>query len=602
MAYSDNTLEDIRSRIDIVDLIGQFVQLKKSGQGFMGLCPFHKEKSGSFHVHPLKQVYKCFGCQKGGNVFTFLMQYDGITFPEAVQRLAKKAGVELKEEKTFTQKNTTANDTSHERLYEALELAAKFFQYLLTEKKEYQGALNYIQSRGITKKTIETFRIGVSPTGWSGFLEVAVKRGFQLQELIAAGLVVEKEGGKAGYDRFRYRLMFPITNKEGRVIGFGARILDEQNDQQPKYINSIESAVFSKRKNLYGLYENSRGIRVKNEAVVVEGYMDVVGLYEAGVTNAVATMGTALTEEHLRELKNLSKNIVTVFDPDQAGVDAWHRSVHLCLEAGFFAKDLSLPDGKDPDEFAIAEGADVFYDLCAGAPRQVTKYLKEIAQKGQLNSQEIAKHLEALTPILIATRKSPDRATLWDDISMVLKVSQQSLKEIAQQAAEKKTSLQPQRSVVQRPTTATRPVDKKPPASSILDHEFLFACIRWPEQFLKLPTEEWQGVLKEEKMEEWLLEMSRATSVDELELTLEKLIHQSPDSQLSSTAMSALFEEGNAVIKSGPNFAAVLERIRKRKKEFEIKALTTQVKLTQRMGDADEQLRLLEKLRALKST
>lgn len=600
MAYSENTLDDIRARIDIVDLIGQFVQLKKSGQGFMGLCPFHKEKTGSFHIHPGKQVYKCFGCQKGGNIFTFLMQYEGVNFPEAVQRLAKKAGVELKEEKTFVKQAPEVN-TSHERLYEALELAAKFYQYLLAEKKEYKTALDYITSRGITKKTIDTFRIGVSPTGWSGFLDVALKRGFTLQELITAGLVAEKEGGKAGYDRFRYRLMFPITNKEGRVIGFGARILDEQNDQQPKYINSIESPVFSKRKNLYGIYENSRGVRLKNEAVIVEGYMDVVGLYEAGVTNAVATMGTALTEEHLRELKNLSKNLVTVFDPDAAGIEAWHRSMHLCLEAGFFAKDLSLPDGKDPDEFAIAEGADSFYELCANAPRQITKYLKEIAKKGPLNPQESAKHLEALTPILVASKRLPDRALLWDDISMVLKVSPQSLKELAQQAAEKKGIASSETPMPSRSFSHTTQT-KKAAAPNVLDHEFLFACVRWPEEFLKLPEEEWSHVVQEEGMEVWLQELRTASSIDEFEQKVEKLIHKQPDHRLSSTAMSALFEEKNATTKSGPTFAAVLERLRRRKKEFEIKALTAQVKLTQRMGDAEEQLRLLNKMKDLKST
>lgn len=527
------------------------------------------------------------------------MEYEGVNFPEAVRRLAKKTGVEIKEEKTFTP-NAPKISASLERLYDVLELAAKFYQYLLVEKKEYKAALDYISGRGITRKTIDTFRIGVSPAGWTGFLDLATKRGFTVPELVSAGLVVERDEGKKRYDSFRNQLMFPITNKEGRVIGFGARILDEVNDKRPKYINSSESPVFSKRRNLYGIYENSRGIRLKNEAVVVEGYMDVVGLHEAGVTNAVATMGTALTEEHLRDLKNLTKNIITVFDPDNAGIEAWHRSVHLCIEAGFFAKDLSLPDGKDPDEFALSEGADTFYSLCAGAPRQVTKYLKEIAKKGPLNPQEIAKQLEALTPILVASRRLPDRALLWDDISMVLKVSQQSLKDIAQQAADKKGQTAPEQSAPR--SFPPKQPQKKAPAPNVLDHEFLFAAIACPEEFLNLPKEEWEGVIKEEGMPAWLEEMRSSTNVAELEQTVEKLVHREPDSRLSSTAMSALFEEKNASTKSGPSFAAVLERLRRRKKEFEIKALTTQVKLTQRMGDAEEQLRLLNKMKDLKST
>lgn len=392
--FSENTLNSIRERMSIVELVGEYVQLKKSGQGYMGLCPFHNEKTPSFHVHAVKQCFHCFGCHKGGNIFTFLSAIEGLSFPDSVQRLAKRTGVTI--ETTQYRRDAPKPEPLNERLLSAQEWAAKYFHYLLTEVPEFRPTQDYLKSRGLTEKTIKKFRIGVAPKGWNTLLTLMQNRKFSFPELVQSGLVIQKEGTTHGYDRFRERLMFPITDAEGNVIGFGARQLkDEPN--QPKYINSPESPLFSKRKTLYGLFENQRGIRLKGEAVIVEGYMDVVGLYERGVENAVATMGTALTEEHAFQLKALTRRVVTVFDPDSAGSDAWHRSVHLFMTCGLFAKDLSLPDGKDPDEFIVAEGAEKFYKLCEKSPRQITKLLKEIAEKGPLSEEESAKLLSDST-------------------------------------------------------------------------------------------------------------------------------------------------------------------------------------------------------------
>lgn len=593
MAYSENTLNQIRERVDIVELVSEYVQLKKSGQGYMGLCPFHGEKTPSFHVHPLKQCFHCFGCQKGGNVFTFLSAIEGLNFPEAVQRLAKRTGVELKEDSSFRRNSNTPMAKPNERLISALELATKYFQFLLLEKKEYKFALDYITGRGISRKTIEKFRIGVSPSGWTILTDFLVKRGFNHQELVACGLLIEKEDKR--YDRFRKRLMFPITNKEGDVIAFGARILDEQTDRQPKYLNSSESVLFSKRKNLYGLFENQRGIRLRGEAVIVEGYMDVVGLFEAGVTNAVATMGTALTEEHCREMKALTKTIVTVFDADRAGNDAWHRSVHLFINEGLFAKDLSLPHGLDPDEFVLKEGAETFFQLCDKAPRQITKYLKEIASKGALSATETSKYLGELAPILRATKRLPDRAMLWDQIALVLKVSIEALKELIADPLQKETATGMQKS----PKIQAR-IAAKPPSIDIVDLEFLTAAVAEPDLFLGLPKDRWAKGIKGTQVLHWLSQLADCQNKQEFESRLEALIHSEPGSHLASYATAGLFREEK---KSTPGLLeAVLARVEKRKKEHEIKALSAEIKLAEKLGEEPELLRLLERLKTLRST
>lgn len=579
--------------MNIVDLVGEYVQLKKSGQAYQGLCPFHSEKSPSFYVHPLKQVFRCFGCQKGGNVFTFLMAIDGLSFPEAVQKLADRTGVKL-EHMRSGERQTNPLEGS-ERQLAALEWASKYFHFLLTQVPDYSFAKEYIAQRGIGPETLARFQIGVAPRGWNTLLRLMLDRKFTFPELVRAGLVVEREGSEhGGYDRFRERLMFPIRNRDGLVVGFGARAL--KADDQPKYLNSPESVLFPKRKLLYGLHESQRGIRQLGEAIFVEGYMDVVGLHQAGVVNAVATMGTALTEEHCAELKPLTRRAVTVFDPDRAGKDAWHRSVHLFLAAGFFAKDLSLPEGQDPDEFIQKEGAEKFYQLCAAAPRQVTKLLKEVAQRGPLSESEISTTLTELTPLLLASRRLPDRAVLWDDISLVLGVSVASLTEIAESASKRTGPASPP--PVQKAPT---PAPKKPAALlNRIDLQFFAACVESPALFLAASKQSWEGGVSDATIKDWLLQLSESENPLNFREKLGKLVHEGAHPELAAAASAGLFEDP-PVKPSASSFEALLDRMKQRQKENEIRALSTQVKLTARMGDLEEQQKLLNRLQELRS-
>lgn len=597
MGFSETTLTEIKSRCDIVDVIGRYVNLKKSGQGYQGLCPFHSEKTPSFHVHPIKQVYRCFGsCNKGGNVFTFLMEHEGISFPEAVKRLAKDVGVKIEEDKKFFKPQTKPLSQNQERALLALEWASKYFHHLLTQDPQFVFAKKYLEKRGISAKSIERFRLGVSPRGWNSLIQVMMKRGFSWEELLTAGLVVPKEDSKhQGYDRFRERLMFPITDKQGAVVGFGARALKEGDE--PKYLNSPDTPLFNKSKILYGLFENQREIRLQGEALVVEGYMDVVGLAEAGVKNSVAPMGTALTVEHCRELKSFAQKVITVFDPDAAGISAWHRSMALFLEAGLVAKDVSLPEGLDPDEFVKKEGAQKFYDLCNQAPQQVTKFLKEVAEKGSLGEKERAQVLNQLTPILIASKRLPDKgALLWDDVSRLLSISFDGLQKMIQDSANrfsKPVNILPS---ALPPKIKGQGRKQKFP----LDWEFFRAALKNPASFFQFPKENWMGILKEPELESILVSLWGVQNKESWSKQLETLASSQTCPEVLDAFSEVLLQEDPPKPEDALLFKEVAKRLSERKQRAQIKGLAQQVRLSQRLGEDEEQIKLLEQLKNLK--
>lgn len=593
---SEQSLNDIRTRLNLMEIVEEYVPLKKSGQGFTGLCPFHKEKTPSFHVHPGKQIFHCFGCQKGGNLFSFIMAVEGLSFPEAVERLAKKAGVEL----MVSNRVPIPKDKKEAlplRLLSANDWASRYFYHLLMNVKKYKPAREYIASRHLTLETLERFKIGVAPDGWNTLLTLMRKRGYNLEELIQAGLVVPKDNGHEGYDRFRNRLMFPIRNPEGQVVGFGARLLQDEKNQ-PKYINSPESPIFSKRKMLYGIHENQRFIRLQGEAILVEGYMDVLGLVQSRVQNVIATMGTALTDEHCQMIKPLCRKVITVFDSDAAGADAWQRSVHLFLSHGLFAKDLTLPKGQDPDEFVLEAGADTFYGMCEKAPRQMTKLLKDIASQGSLTESQLSRYLELLTPILFASRHSADRAWLWDDISLVLKVSIPSLQALIQGRKDLQGSPR-----IKTPAHKNQQRTPSPDAIHPLDFEFLRIALRWPKLFLSLSKPTWGSSIRSTRVLNWLNELSVSQNATEFDAILTQLLQSEASSDMQSLASASLMGRNLADpdLAEQTHFESVVQRLEQRKRESEVSALAAQVKLSQRMGDETAQIELLRQLKDLRA-
>jgi DNA primase len=354
-----SVLQQVQEGNDLVEIISGYVALKKSGQNYVGLCPFHGEKSPSFTVSPAKQLFHCFGCGAGGNLFTFLMKMEGLTFPEAVRSLSQRIGLVLTES---SHSNPEARQKS--RLRSLLQLAAQHFQEQLRTDARAAKARAYLAERGVTDVTIEAFGLGYALPGWDSLMTPLIRKGWTAQELMDAGLIVRRNDNSGYYDRFRDRVIFPIRDLQGQVVGFGARALD---DSQPKYLNSPETAFYSKGRILYGLDRARPAAARAGYLVVVEGYFDAIAPHQAGFAHVVATLGTALTTTHLTILQRLVPKVVLLFDPDPAGVNATLRTVELFLEHGMDASVATLPAGKDPDSFLHHFGLPAFEERIAAA-------------------------------------------------------------------------------------------------------------------------------------------------------------------------------------------------------------------------------------------
>ncbi len=374
MAFPERFIEEVKARADIVDVISSYFPLTRSGSNFKALCPFHREKTPSFFVSPHKQIYHCFGCGKGGNVFSFVMEYEKISFPEAVKILARRYNIPIPEEVG----KVKVKGPSVRSLWAINSLAVKFYHRMLFTKQG-KVALDYLMKRGLTLETIKKFYLGYAPTG-SEFLEFARGKGAKEDLLVTSGLVIRSE--RSGlYDRFRNRVMFPVFNLQGRPVGFGGRVLDP-NDE-PKYLNCPDTPVFKKSNLLYGMHIARRF--ADQGMIVVEGYMDLIALHQAGVENVVATLGTSLTEEHLRLLQRFTNRIFLLFDPDAAGIKAGMRAVRLSLPMELSVKVLSLPEGLDPDEFIRTYGKEAFFGVLERARDGAEFLFDQVISKYDIN-------------------------------------------------------------------------------------------------------------------------------------------------------------------------------------------------------------------------
>lgn len=367
MAIDERFLDELNARCDIVDIVSRYVSLKKKGSNYFGLCPFHNEKTPSFSVAPDKQIFYCFGCGKGGGPIRFIMDAEGLDFPDAVRFLAKEYNMEVPETGSNPQ-------TRHvrERALEALTEAARFF-YAQLHGPQGAQALAYFQRRRLSKKTLNNFGLGYAPDSFHALLDAMTQKGFTKEELEAAGLIVRSDRGTY-YDKFRNRVMFPIIDMRGDVIAFGGRVMD---DSKPKYLNSPETIVFNKRRNLFAM---NRAKKTKSEYfLLAEGYMDVIALHQAGFDSAVASLGTSLTEEQARLLSRHTKTVIVCYDADTAGQSAAQRAIDILKKTGIRVKILKIPGAKDPDEFIKTKGADAFRKLIERSDNDV-RYRIEAAR------------------------------------------------------------------------------------------------------------------------------------------------------------------------------------------------------------------------------
>ena len=369
----DDKIEEIRRRVDIATLIGEYVSLKKAGKNYLGLCPFHQEKTPSFTVSPDKQMFYCFGCSEGGNVFSFLMKLNHLTFPEAARHLAKKVGVVIPERSMSREEKERY--TLAEQIHKVNEFATGFFIKTL-QSQAGEGAREYLRKRGIGESAVRTFRLGFAPEGWSHLLEFLETKGVSPKLAEQAGLLVERTGKSQGhYDRFRGRVMIPIEDVDGHVIAFGGRVM---GTGEPKYMNSPESAVYTKGNTLYGLARTGGAIREKGFALLVEGYFDLITLWNAGIHNVVAVLGTALTRAQVDLIRRYTTRVAAVFDPDEAGRKALARSLELFLAGNIHARAVILPGGHDPDEFVRIHGREKMEEVVAHALPMADYYIDQI--------------------------------------------------------------------------------------------------------------------------------------------------------------------------------------------------------------------------------
>ena len=450
MAFPPSFIDELVARNPIEDVVGQYVTLKRSGSNMFGLCPFHGEKTASFSVAPDKGIYYCFGCHKGGGSINFVMEVEGLSYPDAVRKLAQRVGMEVPEDEQYQSRYR-----KQERLWALMKEAGRFFHAQLNAPVGEQ-CLKYALGRGMTKSILTSFGIGYAPDSWNALVDAMKKKGYTDQELIDADLVGEKNGRI--YDRFRNRLMFPIIDVRGNVIGFGGRVLD---DSKPKYLNSNETLIFNKRKNLFGL--NFAKKTKQPYIILVEGNVDVVTLHQFGFDNAVASLGTSLTEEQVTLLSRYTEQVVLTYDGDEAGQRAAQRAIPMLEKAGIQVKVLQMKEAKDPDEFLHRFGANKFRVLLEDSSNRVEYQLNAIAKKYDLRvDDERVKFIQESAKLISSLGSAVQREIYGNRVAEAGKISYESMKMEIQKAYKFRMNAQKkqQEKLDLSPATARQPASR----------------------------------------------------------------------------------------------------------------------------------------------
>jgi len=453
----------VRERAPILEVISDYMSLRKSGANYQGLCPFHGEKSPSFNVNPARGIFHCFGCGAGGNVVTFVMRMEGMNFPTAVKFLAKRVGVDIPERPLTRDEKRKVDEQEH--LYNINELAAQFYRRVLETDEAGAAGRSYLERRGVDDQTAATYRMGFAPAGWDNLAKHLQRKGVAPEQAEKLGLLRKKEGG-GYYDTFRNRLLFTISDLHGRAIGFGGRVMD---DSLPKYINSPESPIYRKSEVLFGLDLAKKGMREQGSAIIVEGYFDHLALYRAGHTNVVATCGTALTPGHLKLLRRYAEKAYMLFDGDEAGRKATVRSMELFLEEGFPARVVEVPAGDDPDTFIRREGAAAFAPLLETAPPIFEFFYRGLIRSTDTSGVEgKVAFVNEVAPRLLKITDRMERALYEKEICRAVGIDQGMLQQ--------KVGVAP----------ILRPPSRPAPESAGTEEVLLTLMVKFPEVVLKV--------------------------------------------------------------------------------------------------------------------
>jgi DNA primase len=541
-----DTIDEVKSRMDIVDVVGDFISLKRSGQNYKALSPFTNEKTASFYVVPAKGIFKDFSSGKGGDCITFVMEHEGMSYTEAIRFLAKKYGVELKEQQYTNEELTSQSE--RDSLYIVMNFAKEQYKELLFDHEEGKSiGLSYFRERGFNDRTIEKFELGYCLNQWDYLTNTAVAKGYSEDILEKAGLLIRKEEGKK-YDRFRGRVIFPVHNLAGKVIAFGARILTKEKDQ-PKYINSPETEIYHKSNVLYGLYQGKNAIRKEEFCFLVEGYTDVISLHQADIENVVASSGTALTEDQIKLMRRFTENVTVLYDGDAAGIKAALRGIDLVLKGGLNVRIVLLPDGEDPDSFSKKMGS-----------TELKKYLHDHTQdfisfKIGLYSKDAGhdpiKKAEAIREIVNSISVIPDpikRSVYIQETSTLLKIGETvlftELNKILIQERNKKTQDRVKDNELKEPVP-----DVLPDSQQSSGTDTMALVQRQEREAIRLLLNYAESTYEEQRVADFML-----TELDEVEFTdpvLNEIYQAFKRGAAESTTVDTLYfmEHGSSAVK-----------------------------------------------------
>ena len=417
--YNEDFIEKVRFSNDIIDVVSEYTNLKKSGKSYKGLCPFHDEKTPSFNVSPEQQLYYCFGCGVGGNIFNFIMEIEGLTFTEAVEFLAERANIELpKKDNSQAQQRKVSQ---RKKLLKIHKLATQFYNYLLLESELGQEAYDYLLNRGFDEETIEKFQLGFAPNRWQGLYNFLSDKGYSDEILVKSGLILPRKNSDGYYDRFRNRVMFTIFDHRHQAIGFGGRVLS--SEEQPKYLNSPETPLFDKSKNLYGLNWAKKTMRKTDEVIITEGYTDVITASQFGVENVVASLGTSLTSQQAKILNRYVERVYIAYDADVAGTKATERGLDILKSEGLDVKVISLGHDQDPDEYIKEEGKESFLQVKNNATSLIQfKINQALGNKDLSNVDERVSAVQELLPILYNINDQVERDEYLKQVAEKLQI------------------------------------------------------------------------------------------------------------------------------------------------------------------------------------
>ncbi len=472
MLIPEEKIAEILSAADIFDVVSEAVILKKSGRNFFGLCPFHAEKTPSFSVNPDKQIFYCFGCGAGGNALSFVMKYHGISFPEAAKMLARKYNIIIETQKMNPEQRKAVQ--TRESLFRLNKKVMQVYTDLLKDPIKGNAARHYLEQRGTSEQIIEQFQLGYAPDAWDTIVHVLRKEKVSKGIALNSGLVLEKKQKNGFYDRFRNRLMFPIFDINMQVAGFGGRVMD---DGMPKYMNSPETPVYSKSRILYGLHAAKQACRRQNKVFIVEGYFDFLSLYQHGIQNSVASLGTALTREHVRILKGYATTMILVFDSDDAGIKAAKRSIDIFVQEGIDTRILVLPGNNDPDSYVMAHGRDAFIAL-ADTAKTVMQFLLQLALDTHGTSIEgRIKILDEMKHHLAKIQDYAVRSIYVRELSETLNIDEKAVLEKVKDAYEKQANRQARGPLIPEVDEASKSVLESDPR----EKQILSMMLHWPE-------------------------------------------------------------------------------------------------------------------------